>query len=579
MAKKLIVTKRGAEDVAPGAPSRKIAVKQAVKPAVKQAVKPAVVKKAVKRAATDAVKAPSTVTEIGQEITDENVEVIETTTITEPYTSVRVTYNNDTHEYLYEALEPELNAKEKDAIELIKNMLTRTLEYPEEDISWDDKNKFLEDNIRELIRSRKLRLDKSSEDKVVYYVIRDYVGYGLIDVLMNDTMVEDISCDGPNISVFVDHKAYESIKTNVRFPSDEALDSFVITLAQKAGKQISIAEPLIEGTLADGSRLQASLAREVTTRGSSFTLRRFRANPLTPPDIVRYNTLSASMMAYCWLAVEFGESIIASGGTACGKTATVNAISLFIPPQMKIVSIEDTREINLPHENWIAGLTRGGFSGGIGEITMYDLVRAALRQRPQYIIVGEVRGKEAFTLFQAMATGHTTYSTMHADSVQSIVHRLENPPINLPRVLLSALNIVILQSLVTLGDRQVRRINQVVELIGLDSETNDLITNTVYEWAPATDKFKFLGHAVLFDKIMLKKNMTPSEMKDEHARRTDIIKWMLQKNIRFYKDVASAVTRYYKEPETMIEEVRDELLAMGTEVTKIAEGEETAEGE
>jgi flagellar protein FlaI len=268
------------------------------------------------------------------------------------------------------------------------------------------------------------------------------------------------------------------------------------------------------------------------------------------------------MMAYLWLAVEFGESIITLGGTACGKTSTMNAIMLFIPPQAKIVSIEDTREINIPHENWIAGLTRSGFAGktgaGSGEIDMFELVKAALRQRPQYVVVGEVRGKEAFSLFQAMATGHTAYSTMHADSVRSIIHRLENPPINLPRVLLSALNIVVLQSQVMLGDRMVRRINKIVEIVGLDPDTNDLITNTVYEWNPSGDKFKYLGHSVMFEKIMSKKNMTMDEINEEFKRRTEIVNWMMKKKVRSYKEVAKIVSQYYTDPGDIIKRIKAE---------------------
>ncbi|MEW6070854.1 MAG: type II/IV secretion system ATPase subunit, partial [Candidatus Thermoplasmatota archaeon] len=387
-----------------------------------------------------------------------DIDVIETYPIREPFSSIRITYNRKTHEYLYEVIEQPLNEKEQEIMQFIKGILSRTLEY-ELEPTLEARRKRMEEQIKELIRVRDIKIPKASLDKISYYVTRDFVGYGKVDPIMNDTMIEDISCDGVNVPVFLYHRVYESIKTNLKFETDEELDSFVISLSQKCGRQISVAEPLLDATLPDGSRLQAALAREVTTRGGSFTVRRFRENPLTPPDLVRFNTNSAEMMAYLWLGVENGESMLMCGGSACGKTSTMNAIMLFIPSHMKIVSIEDTREVNIPHENWIAGLTRSGFGGklgeGIGEIDMYELMRAALRQRPQYLIVGEIRGSEAFTLFQAMATGHTTYSTMHADSVRSIIHRLENPPINLPRILLSALNIVVLQSQVMLGDRMV----------------------------------------------------------------------------------------------------------------------------
>jgi flagellar protein FlaI len=391
------------------------------------------------------------------------------------------------------------------------------------------------------------------------------VGYGPIDVLMTDEMIEDISCDGPGIPLFVYHKKYESMRSSLLFRSDHELDTFVIGLAQRCGKHISVAEPMLDATIPDGSRLQATLAREVTTRGSSFTIRRFRANPFTPPDLLRVKTMSAEMLAYLWLAVEQGESIVICGGTACGKTSTLNAIMLFIPSAVKIITIEDTREINLPHENWIAGLTRGGFGARgadgklAGEIDMYELLRAALRQRPQYLIVGEVRGIETYTMFQAMATGHTVYSTMHADSVKSMVYRLENPPINLPRILLSSLNIVIIQSQVKVGKGIARRIRNIVEIVGIEPESNELITNTVYVWNSADDNFTYNGHSFLFERIMTMKNMTSNQMKEEFKRRVEIIEWMGKANVRNYIDVANIVASYYKDADATIRKVRSEL--------------------
>ena len=496
------------------------------------------------------------------EILDKDVEEIESYPIAEPYAKIRITYDRKTHAYLYEVIEKKISEEEKKILDFIKKILSKTIDYETFGENIAERKKQIADNTDEIIRSRGIKIDEKSKGIIKYYLCRDFVGFGKIDVIMNDEAVEDISCDGSNVPIYVVHRAYESIKTNLVFETDDETDSFVIALAQRSGKQISVADPMVDGTLPDGSRLQATLAKEVTTRGSSFTIRRFRENPLTPPDLVRYNTLSAEMMAYLWLAVEFGESIITSGGTACGKTSTMNAMMLFIPPQAKIVSIEDTREINIPHENWIAGLTRSGFGGktgsGSGEIDMFELVKAALRQRPQYVIVGEVRGQEAFSLFQAMATGHTAYSTMHADSVRSIIHRLENPPINLPRVLLSALNIVVLQSQVMLGDRMVRRINKIVELVGLDPDTNDLITNTVYEWHPSGDKFEYLGHSVMFEKVMSKKNMTMNEMNEEFKRRTEVVNWMLKKNVRNYQEVAKIVSHYYTDPEGTMKEISAE---------------------
>ncbi|NOQ55130.1 MAG: secretion system protein E [Thermoplasmata archaeon] len=454
-------------------------------------------------------------------ITEDNWEEIEIQPIMEPYSFIRVRYNKENHEYLYEVIEPQLTEEEEKLLEFLKDTLLKTLEYTLEDATTKDKEEYLRKSVDALLISRNIRLEDVSKDRIIYYIIRDFIGYSVINVLMVDPQIEDISCDGPAIPLFIYHRKYHSVRTNVIFKNDHDVDSFVIGLAQRCGKHISVADPLLDATIPDGSRLQATLAREVTTRGSSFTIRRFRDNPFTPPDIIRFKTMSVEMVAYLWLSIEHGESILICGGTASGKTTTLNALLLFVPPQHKIITIEDTREINLPHENWIASLTRGGFGArgadgkAAGEIDMFELLKAALRQRPQYLMVGEVRGQEAQTLFQAMATGHTVYSTMHADSVKSMVHRLENPPISLPRILLSSLNIVLLQAQVRVGKGMARRVKSIVEIVGIEPETNELIPNSVYSWSSADDVFIYNGHSFMFEKIMNNQSMTSEQMKEE----------------------------------------------------------------
>jgi flagellar protein FlaI len=417
-----------------------------------------------------------------------------------------------------------------------------------------------------------MRVDQTARKKIGYYIIRDFVGYGPIDALMRDENVEDISCDGVDVPLFLFHRKFESIRTQLRFHDEDSLNSFVVALAQRCGKQISVSNPILDGTTPEGHRVQATYSREVTTRGGTFTIRRFKEKPFTPVDLIKYGTASPEMVAYLWIGVEHGESAIIAGGTASGKTATLNSIALFIPPGAKIVTMEDTREINLPHENWIPGTTRSGVgekdaSGkSAGEIDMFDLVRAALRQRPNYIIVGEVRGKETYIMFQAMATGHTTYSTMHADSVKSMVNRLENPPINCPRILLTALRNVLIQTHVRVGTDLARRIKQVIEIVGFEPETNELITNTVYEWDQATDKFLYKGHSFLFDKIMEMKSMTHEQMITEFERRVDIVRYMVFKDMSDHRKIWAIINQYYKEPDKTIERVRKEMQEGGLEI-------------
>lgn len=519
------------------------------------------------RSETQSVRPGSAITVI-PEITDPAIEVLDQYPVVNDYAFIRVTYNNNLSEYLYEVIEPALSREEQELLDLIKDTLHRTLGYEWEKLTQLDKEEYLRESVDSFIRTRGIKVEQLAKRRISYYIIRDFVGHGPIDVMMRDDMVEDISCDGYNVPIFIFHGKWESTRTNIIFTNEDELNSFVVTLAQRSGKQISVAAPILDGTTAEGHRVQATYSREVTTRGSTFTIRRFKNKPFTPTDLMRYRTVSPEMMAYLWIGVENGESMILVGGTASGKTSALNSLAIFIPPGAKIVTIEDTREINLPHENWIPGATRTGVGErdkdgrAAGEIDMYDLVRAALRQRPNYIIVGEVRGKETYIMFQAMATGHSTYSTMHADSVKSMVNRLENPPINCPRILLTALRNVLIQSQVKVGNEFVRRMKQIVEIVGFEPETNELITNTVYEWDPATDRHIFKGHSFLFDKIMEMKSLTHDEMMAEFDRRVEVVSYLLKKDIRNHREIWNLVNSYYKDHDKTLDRIRKDLAAM-----------------
>ncbi|HJX04486.1 MAG TPA: type II/IV secretion system ATPase subunit, partial [Thermoplasmata archaeon] len=413
-------------------------------------------------------------------LSEANVDEVELVPVKQNYSYVRIKYDNRANEYTYEVIEPKLTEDERDVLELLKMTLVASVEAMTESKA-SEKEGYLRRMVEKLMRGLGISLHPVSKERVMYYVIRDFIGYGVINVMMSDPNVEDCSCDGVDVPLYIYHRRYGSIRSNLKFEREVELDGFVVWLAQKCGKHISVASPLLDATIPDGSRLQATLGKHVTKRGSSFTIRRFKENPFTPLDLLKFKTMSTEMMAYLWIGIEHGQSMLVCGGTASGKTTTLNAVLLFIPPQMKIVSIEDTRELNLPHENWVPGLTREGFGGksavtgrASGEIDMFDLLTTAMRQRPQYLMVGEVRGKEAYVVFQAMATGKTCYSTFHAEDVQAMVHRMENDPINLPRALITALNVVMLQAQVKVGTKMTRRVKSLTEIVGIDPETNEL---------------------------------------------------------------------------------------------------------
>ncbi len=500
------------------------------------------------------------------EIKNTNLRQIEINSIEEPYSYVRILYDNLNSEYIYEIIEPPLMEEDKKILNDLKKELIERFEIKEFEKE-EERKEYLFEMAEKILQEKDITLDPLIWERLKYYLYRDFLGYGIVQVPMIDGEVEDISCDGTNIPIYIYHRMYGSIKSNLKFQKDKELDDYVMWIVQKSGRHISIASPMVDATLPDGSRLQATLGTYVTKRGSSFTVRRFKPNPFTPVDLVRFKTMSREMMAYLWLAVENGMSMIVCGGTASGKTTTLNAVLLFIPPNMKIVSIEDTRELNLPHENWIPSLVREGVGEPNpvtgkkpGEIDMFDLLKAALRQRPQYIMVGEVRGAEAYTVFQAMATGKTCYTTFHAEDVKAMVHRFENAPINLPRALLIALNIVILQAQVKVGTTMTRRVKSITEIVGLDPETNEIITNNAYTWNPADDSFNYSGHSYVYEKIATIKGWTQRRMELEVKRRGKILKYMEKLGVRYYRDVARVVSAYYKNPDEVLKRV-DEVLS------------------
>jgi flagellar protein FlaI len=505
-------------------------------------------------------------------ITDPNVKEIELAVIRENFSYVRVSYHNVRNEYLYEVIEPPLGPLEQEIFENLKVVLVNQFE-PLPELDNETRRRELRRMTDEQLLEWEISPSPTTKGRIVYYLEREYIGYGVVDVPMTDSEVEDISCDGVGIPLYIYHRKYGSIRSNLKFTTALEVDDYVIWLAQRSGKHISVANPMLDATIPDGSRLQATLGTHVTKRGSSFTIRRFRDNPFTPVDMLKFRTMSPEMMAYLWIAIEAGQSMMVCGGTASGKTTTLNATLLFIPPQMKIVSIEDTRELNLPHENWVPSLTRAGFGAknltsgkAPGEIDMFDLLAAALRQRPQYLMVGEVRGAEAFIVFQAMATGKTCYTTFHAESVSAMVHRMENPPISLPRSLVSALNLVLLQRQVKVGNKMTRRVQSLTEIVGLDPETNELITNSVYSWNQGDDTFLFSGHSYVYERVAIMKNLTMRDMEKEVRNRVEILEFLVWKESQStrqhpftHRDVGRIVASYTKEPATALSEARAEM--------------------
>jgi flagellar protein FlaI len=468
---------------------------------------------------------------------------------------VIIALNKRTNQREYLLFEPTLSDFEYELLERLYEDLRDVLILSSDEIKKDRKRILLE-KMYSLIDDYGISLDTSTLYKLQYFLIRNFIGWSRIDPLMKDSHLEDISCDGNKIPLFLYHRKYRNIKTNIAFESD-VLNSLAITLAQRSGKHISTGSPMIDATLPEGSRLQLTLGTEVTTRGTSFTIRKFREEPFSPVELMEVGTFNADALVYFWLAIENNKSLLFIGGTASGKTTSLNAVSLFIPPVAKVVSIEDTREITLYHDNWIASVTREALSEGGNAISMFDLLRAAMRQRPEFILVGEVRGVEAQTLFQAMNTGHTTFSTMHAGSVDAAIHRLESEPLNVPRNMVQALNIISVQALVYHGVERFRRAQEIVEIAGIDPSTGNLRVNNVFMYDPVKDLFTFTGRSQIYADIAEKRGWTREQLESEIQLRKNLLNEMKKQDIRDYISVATLFHAYSIDSANVLAHIAD----------------------
>ncbi len=465
-----------------------------------------------------------------------------------------ISYDEQLKSLIYRVIEPQLEKKHWDIVDLTLRELEEKLDVPLDVLR--DKNKaidYLNSKVDEIWDLHGINLPSNIDPYVRYYIIRNTFGYGKIDPLMNDPNIEDISCNGVGIPIFVFHRNpyIGELQTNIVFNSDDELDAFVMKLAIRAGKALSVAQPLLDGALPDGSRVQITYGRDISRKGSSFTIRKFSKDPFTPIDLLNYETVDLSLLSYLWTLVEEGKSILIAGGTATGKTSMLNAISLFIRPEKKIVSIEDTPELQLPHPNWLPEVAREGFGPSkYGEVSLVDLLKAALRQRPDYIIVGEVRGPEAYILFQAMATGHVGMGTIHAESFESLIDRLISPPINLPPVLLETLDAVIFLKRMRYRGKFVRKVSEIIEILRYDHKKDRVIKNVSFKWNPRTNEFEARDSYLLLE-IEDFKNWSDIELQSNLEFKARVLEYLWRNKIRKYDQFAKYIEMYYTDPERL----------------------------
>jgi len=465
--------------------------------------------------------------------------------IVEPFSYAHIYFDRSTYDLVYEIIEPKLTENEEKIYKNIIFYIEKLLYIKLSEIgNLNDTISYLQRLYDFVLNDLGIQLGQSSYEKIFYYIFRDLYGYNKVDSLLRDPLIEDIECSGSGYPIFVVHRYFGNLKTNIIL-NDKEIRDLIEKFALRAGKHISYAEPILDATLPDGSRLNATYSQEITTHGPTFTIRKFREIPWTPIELIRLGSATPEIFAYLWLAVEFRKNIIIIGGTASGKTTILNAISMFIPPSARIVSIEDTREIKLYHPNWIPSLVKYS-SDKNREIDMFELLRMSFRQNPDYVIVGEVRGEEAYVMFQGMASGHSSLSTMHAESTRALISRLTTPPINLSTTLIELLNVVVIMQHDNFLGTNLRRIKEVNEIIKYNR------FNIAYKWNPFKRKYLENPKKYLFRLIENDYGIRYKELYDEYIKRVKLLYRLSELNISDFQTFSKIIQMYYYNKENVL---------------------------
>ena len=470
--------------------------------------------------------------------------------------SVQILWESASGKYRYDLIEPSLGQDEAKAYE---DIVAELHKKPRSELAAMKKM-----GARERIRQKFERLCRERKipgplkEKMLYHVERDFWGYKKIDALLKDENVEDVSCNGYGSPIYVYVPEFESIPTNIIFETEEELDDFILYLVQKGGKSISAAHPIQDVALPDGSRLNGTIYKEVSSNGTTFSIR-VANRTRRAAELLRQRTFTPESLAFLWMAMENRCSMAFIGGTASGKTAALNAVSGFITDQHKIVTIEDTREVRLASQNWTPLLVR---ETGEAPITEFDLLVTAFRQRPEYVIVGEVRTPEgAKAAIHGINSGHTVLMTFHADSAWNFFNRIMNAPFNIPPHTAASLALCVNLAMVSIQsgpvEIKVRRCRSICEITGVKDD-GTLNINTLFEWCPSLDSIVMAeGRSTVMEKIKAERGWDDARLVDELSARAVILRWMGENNVVDEARIKKTIEAFHRDRKGLLKFVKD----------------------
>ena len=474
-------------------------------------------------------------------MTEKDIELIDEYEIIKGLVNVVIVRDRTTGLYLYNVIEPTLSDNASKVLMKSRELLRMSDKLPE----GNNVEVYLRALINETMSKLRIKLGDDEIRNVMYYLVRDTAGYGKIDPLIRDDYIEDVNVNGPNKLVYVWHSRYEHLRTNITLSNDE-LNSLVVKISQRVGKNVSSAYPILEGLLPEGLRVELGL-KDISPYGSIITIRKFRANPITVIDLIIDGVIKADAAATLWFMLENGINMVIIGPTGAGKTTLLNALLFLIRPEARIVTIEDTREINIPHEQWVPLVIRESETPGVRNVTAYELVKVSMRIRPDYLVVGELRGEEAYVFFQGLASGHTGLTTIHASSLNAAVRRLLSRPMNVPPALIPLANVFILINRVKVSGRIARRVIDISEL--LDVSRDGLRVNTLFRWSKDKDDIIKLSDSALIADLIRMGKVLQEEVDGELKRRTEVMVAMAKYGFRSPEAVFRVTRNYYVDPE------------------------------